>query len=111
MRVLIPVASLSLYLLGTALHEATHVIACLVTGAKVDKITAHPTAVHYDPPSKRVDMAVKAAPVFAALPLTTGYLAYLARDPFSIRLLGLAFLIGYIPRSQTDWEPFATMFK
>lgn len=107
----VPIVSLGLYLLGTALHEATHVIACLVTGSRVHGITAHPTAVYYDPPSDRADRAVKVAPIAVSLPLLTGYLAYLSRDPFSIRLLGVAFVVGYIPRSQTDWAPLATIFK
>lgn len=107
----IPIVSLVLYLLGTALHEATHIIACLVTGSKVRAITAHPTAVHYDPPSDRADRAVKMSPIPVSLPLLTGYLAYLSQDPFSIRLLGVAFVVGYIPRSKTDWAPLATIFK
>lgn len=107
----VPIAALALYLLGTAVHECSHILACYATGSRVQGITAHPTAVYYDPPSDRADKAVKLAPVALSLPLLTGYFAFLFRDPFSIRLLGIAFVIGYIPRSQTDWGPLATIFK
>lgn len=108
--VAVPMA-LGAYVVGLALHELTHVVMCVLTGSDVVAIHAMPPAVDYRAPSSRADELVRVATVPLSLPLLVAGGLYVLDDPVSWRWLVLAGLAGYLPRSQSDWGPVASLIK
>jgi len=96
---------------GTAVHEMTHVVACWLTGSSIKHITAIPPEVGYVAPSDRADSLVRVSTVVLSLPLLVVYGLWLSGDMISWRLLGVAAVVGYLPRSASDWAPVAELLK
>lgn len=107
----LPVIAGGAFAVGTALHELTHVIAAWATGSSVKYVQAFPPEVGYVAAGARADSIVRVSTVLLSLPLLVGYLFWLSNDAISWRLIGLAAVVGYLPRSESDWQPVADMIK
>lgn len=110
-KIAVPAAATVAYGVGIALHEMTHVVACWVTGSSVEYVTMLPPEVGYVSPSERADSLVRVSTVIASLPLLVSYIVFLGDDIWSWRLLWLAAIAGYLPRSESDWQPVAAWIK
>lgn len=110
-KVLAVVAAGLLFVCGTALHELTHVGTALATGSRVEYITLYPPEVGYRAPTDRADSLVRVSTVVLSVPLLVAYMLFLQDNVWSWRLLGLAAVVAYLPRSNSDWEPVAQLIK
>lgn len=98
-------AAAGLYALGTAAHELTHLLLCWLTGSRVKYVQAAPLEVGFEAPTPGVDALVRASTTAVSVPLVVGWVIWLLGDPWSYRWLGAAAVVGYVPRSWTDWQP------
>jgi hypothetical protein len=104
-------AAAALYLIGTAAHELTHVLVCWLTDAEILSLNWRPLEVVFRSPNPRVHAYVSASTVAVSVPILLGWLWWLLTDPWSWRWLGGAAVVGYFPRSDTDWEPVLSLFE
>lgn len=94
------------FLLGTALHEATHWLAARIADVEVERVSLLPPnpEVVFRRPTPGVDAAIKASTVVAAPGvLSLSFLAFSTVYPASLAWLPVGLAVGYLPRSQTDW--------
>lgn len=110
-KLLVPAFAGALYTIGLAVHELTHVLACWVFGCRVERIHLYPPAVDYYAPNTVADGLVKSSTVLLSVPIFVVYGLWLLADPWSYRLLGIAAMAGYLPRSESDWGPLTKLFK
>lgn len=96
----VPIIVGGCFLVGHALHEATHAIAAIAVGGKIEDIGWQSVA--FRTRGSRADNVVHAAPILAWVPLTAA-VAYLTRPSGWGWLYVAALLAGYLPRSESDW--------
>jgi len=110
-KYLVPFAAAVVYLLGLALHEFTHVGACWATGCSVEHLQVYPPEVGYIAATSRKDAFVRASTILLTVPLLVVFMLWLSEDVWSWRLLGLAAVAGYLPRSESDWSGLVQLFN
>jgi len=111
MKWMLPGVALAAYAVGLAVHELTHVVACLLTRSRVAAVHAVPPAVDYVAPDERADAAVRVSTIAASLPLLVVGLGLSLGRSLSVQLVIYAGLAGYLPRSESDWRPIASLIK
>lgn len=110
-KAIVPLAAAAVFAAGTIAHEATHAVTAWATGSTVKYISLVPPEVGYIAPTERADSLVRVSTVMLSVPLLVGYMLFLQEDIWSWRLLGLAAVVAYLPRSNSDWEPVAQLIK
>lgn len=110
-KVAAPVLAGVAYVIGLAAHEGTHVVMVWLTGGKLRYVSMVPPEVGYAAPSQRADSLIRFSTIIVTVPLLVAYMLWLSEDLWSWRLLGLAVIGGYIPRSNSDWEPLTQWVK
>lgn len=98
---------------GTVVHEGTHWAVAKSLGADIHSVSLLPPypEVVYVASTPGVDRLIRVSTVIASVPLLV-VLLWIGRGRPLVQQLTLAvFAIAYLPRSATDWEPVARVFK
>lgn len=96
------------YITGLVGHEATHLAACKLLGVPVDRVSVawNRVTVHYSPLRPQDDDVIRAAPVMLFVPLVVVGVRLVLQAPSLLRgLLFFGLVVGYLPRSESDWQP------
>lgn len=111
MLYLLPALAFGYYLLGTIAHELTHALATVATGSVLVQVSLWPPFVDYKAKSGYAEGIIRTATVGVSVPILVVYIMWLQAGVELAKLAAGAFVIGYLPRSRTDWEPFAAIIK
>lgn len=106
----VPVITGLFFLLGHVLHEATHAITAIAAGGSIEAIGWQSVTFRTGEDCECADNLVHAAPVIAWVP-HVGVVAYLTSTAGFAWIYGLAILIGYMPRSESDWNGARELFS
>lgn len=96
------------YVLGTALHELSHVASVLATGGRVERVAWRQTVVEYEPSSEWADWLIKATPTLLTPVLVAAVGLSIETVPgmlFAVGLLG-----GFVPRDLTEYVAVGQLF-
>lgn len=104
MRWLVPAIAAVSYVVGTVAHELTHLGVARLTGSEILEISWWPTYVEYDPATPICDPIIRASTLGVTPAIIGSWLAVVVLWPSAITLSLLGGVIGYIPRSRTDWH-------
>lgn len=98
-------------LAGTAAHEGTHWLAAWLLDADIKSVSLLPPApeVVYWAATPRVDILIRVSTVLCSPLLTAGLLLVAKGRPLTQQLLLAAFVVAYLPRSMSDWEPILSV--
>lgn len=107
---LVPIALVS-YLVGTAAHELTHAAAARATGSEITDWSVWPTYVEYRPRTPICDPIIRGSTLGVAPLLLVLYAAILWLVPSATILACGGAVVGYLPRSQTDWAGVYDIYK
>lgn len=110
-KLLTPLLALACYVVGLVAHEGTHVLAVWLTGSELRYVSMVPPEVGYVAPTSHRDALVRFSTVLVTLPMLVACLIFIRAGAAWWRLLGLAVVAGYIPRSESDWEPLTQCVK
>lgn len=90
------------YLVGTVLHELSHVAAVGLTGGTLERVVWRHTAVEYEPTSEYTDRLVKATPALLTPALAVA--VYCSVASVWSAVFGAGLLLGFIPRDLTEYR-------
>lgn len=103
----------TVFLAGTAVHEATHAVAVHAVGGRIDHIHWFPpnASVVFEAPDATARDLVRIVPIGLSLPLLVGAMLTLQERSFSLQVAGGVFVAGFVPApgQGSDWHALAAL--
>lgn len=96
------------YVLGTVLHELSHVATVLGTGGSVERVEWRHTVVEYDPSTEWADWLIKATPTLLTPVLVGNVLLSVSTIWSAVFAVGV--LGGFVPRDLTEYVAVGQLF-
>lgn len=99
MRWWVPVGALCAFVAGHVAHEFTHAAAVVATGNRIERLEMEAVVFEAD----AGEDLIQASPVLLWVPVAVA-IALIGRPEGWGHLYAAAFLLGYMPRSESDWR-------